>query len=49
MANKNDKCAPSKKFENGSCFSLESLKLIASKYNEKNKSNNIIISEDKED
>ena len=30
------KCAPSKKYENGSCFTLESLKKIAEKYNEDN-------------
>jgi hypothetical protein len=49
METKIDKCAPSKKFENGSCFSLESLKLIASKYNEKNKLDQINISDNKED
>ena len=31
-----DKCAPDKEFKDGSCFSLESLKLIAEKYNQKN-------------
>ena len=30
------RCAPSKKYENGSCFSIESLKVIANKYNENN-------------
>ena len=30
------RCAPSKKYENGSCFSIESLKIIANKYNENN-------------
>jgi len=30
------KCAPSKKFADGSCFSLESLRKIASAYNKKN-------------
>ena len=29
------KCAPGKKYENGSCFSIESLKKIALNYNEK--------------
>ena len=49
METKIDKCAPSKKFEEGSCFSLESLKLIANKYNEKNKLSQINISDDKTD
>jgi hypothetical protein len=30
------KCAPSKKYSNGSCFSLETLKSIAENYNKKN-------------
>ena len=30
------KCAPSKKFEDGSCFTYESLKKIATNYNKKN-------------
>ena len=30
------KCAPSKKYENGSCFTLESLKKIAENYNNNN-------------
>ncbi len=30
------RCAPSKKYENNSCFSLESLKTIASEYNKHN-------------
>ena len=30
------RCAPSKKYENGSCFSIKSLKIIANKYNENN-------------
>jgi hypothetical protein len=35
--NINDKkCAPSKKYLNGSCFTLNNLKIIAQKYNEKN-------------
>lgn len=32
-----DKCAPSKKYDNGSCFTYEALIKIAKKYNEKNK------------
>jgi len=48
MQNKNDKCAPSKKFSDGSCYTLESLKLIASKYNEKSK-NKIDITDDKQE
>lgn len=31
-----EKCAPSKKYKDGSCFSLESLKKIAKKYNSTN-------------
>jgi hypothetical protein len=31
------KCAPSKKYDDGSCFTLESLKEIAENYNKKNK------------
>lgn len=49
MESKIDKCAPSKKFEDGSCFSLESLKLIANKYNDKYKLNRINISDNKKD
>ena len=37
---KDNKCAPNKKYINGSCFTLKSLKLIANKYN--NKYNNKI-------
>lgn len=47
MQNKNDKCAPSKKFTDESCFTLESLKLIASKYNEQNSTNKINITDNK--
>jgi len=43
----NLKCAPSKINEKTSCFSLESLKLIANKYNEKN-NDKINIIDDKE-
>jgi hypothetical protein len=42
------RCAPSKKYEKGSCFTLESLKVIANKYNETNK-DKIIISNNKKD
>jgi hypothetical protein len=49
METKIDKCAPSKKFEDGSCFSLESLKLIANKYNEKNEKTKINISDNKKE
>lgn len=31
-----EKCSPSKKYENGSCFTLESLKKIAENYNKSN-------------
>lgn len=40
------RCAPSKKYTDGSCFTIESLKLIASKYNDIN-NNKIIISDNK--
>lgn len=42
------KCAPSKNYSDGSCFSLESLKKIASNYNKKN-SNKIDTNLSKED
>jgi len=42
------KCAPSKKYEEGSCFTLDSLKLIAEKYNEIN-NNKINISDNKKE
>ena len=41
------KCAPSKKYKDGSCFTLESLKIIAENYNKKNKNNKIDINQDK--
>lgn len=41
-----ERCAPSKKFKDGSCFSLKSLKLIAENYNKSN-SDKIEISDDK--
>ena len=45
-----EKCAPSKHFSDGSCLTLNSLKLISSSYNKKNKdSDKIIISNNKED
>jgi hypothetical protein len=43
-----EKCAPSKKFTNGSCFSVETLKKIAQNYNNKNK-NKIDINLSKEE
>jgi hypothetical protein len=42
------KCAPSKKYSNGSCFPVETLKSIAENYNKKN-SNKININQPKED
>lgn len=45
--NENTRCAPSKKFEDGSCFTLDSLKFIATKYNESNTTNKINIIDDK--
>ena len=42
------KCAPSKIYSDGSCFSIESLVKIAKAYNEKFKDNQIIISDSKE-
>ena len=47
----NDTCAPSKTFDNISCFTLESLKQMAKSYNNSNNKSNtdkIIISEDKQ-
>jgi hypothetical protein len=41
-----EKCAPSKKYTDGSCFTLESLKKIATNYN-KNNSDKIKITNDK--
>jgi hypothetical protein len=48
MEAKPDKCAPSKKFEEGSCLTLESLKKIANKYNQIN-SDKIKITDNKKD
>jgi hypothetical protein len=42
------KCAPSKTYKDGSCFSLKSLKKIAENYNLKNPNNKINITDDKE-
>jgi len=42
------KCAPTKNYENGSCFTLDSLKLIAKQYNDTN-DNKIIISDNKQE
>ena len=47
MVNTNTKCAPSKKYTNGSCFSIDSLKSIAENYNKRNK-NKININQNKE-
>ena len=46
MSDINNRCAPHRKYEDGSCFSLESLKLIAKKYNDIS-SSKIKISNDK--
>ena len=37
--NLNEKCAPSKRFTHGSCFSVNQLKKITQKYNETKKKN----------
>jgi len=42
-----EKCAPSKKFKDGSCFTLKSLQIIAENYN-KNAKEKITISDDKQ-
>ena len=42
-----EKCAPSKKFKDGSCFSLKSLQIIAENYN-KSAKEKISISDNKE-
>lgn len=44
-----EKCAPSKTYKDGSCFSMKSLKKIAENYNLKNPTNKINIKEDKLD
>ena len=41
------KCAPSKTYKDGSCFSLKSLKKIAENYNLKNPNNKINITDNK--
>jgi len=43
-----EKCAPSKTYKDGSCFTLKSLKKIAESYNIKNPISKIKISDDKE-
>ena len=43
------KCAPDKKFNEGSCFTIDSLKLIATEYNKINNKNLIKINNDKKD
>lgn len=43
------KCAPNKKFTDGSCFSIDSLKLIAEEYNKINTKNLITINNNKKD
>jgi hypothetical protein len=42
-----EKCAPSKSYKDGSCFSLKSLKKIAESYNLKNPNKKILISDNK--
>jgi hypothetical protein len=49
MESKDKKCAPSKKFTDGSCFTIDSLKLIANEYNKINTKNLIKISDNKTD
>ena len=45
-----EKCAPSKHFSDGSCLTLNSLKLIIASYNKKNKEcDKIIISNNKKE
>lgn len=47
---KDKKCAPGKKYDNISCFSIESLKTIAKEYNNANNKNNAInITNDKKE
>jgi hypothetical protein len=47
MNSHDKKCAPDKQFNDGSCFSIESLKLIATEYNKFNSKNLIKINDDK--
>ena len=48
--NSNDKkCAPNKKFTDGSCFTIDSLKLIANEYNKNNNKEIIKITDNKKD
>jgi hypothetical protein len=48
MSSNKEKCAPSKKFTDGSCFSIESLKKIADNYNKKN-NNKIVVTTSKKE
>jgi len=47
MNSSDKKCAPNKKFSDGSCFSIDSLKLIANEYNKINTRHLIDINDDK--
>jgi len=47
MNSADKKCAPDKKFYEGSCFTIESLKLIATEYNKINNKNLIKINDEK--
>lgn len=47
MNSADKKCAPDKKFNEGSCFTIESLKLIATEYNKINNKNLIKINDEK--
>jgi len=49
MAQNFNKCAPSKIYEDNSCFTLDTLKIIANKYNEQNKKNLINITDNKKE
>uniref|UniRef100_A0A6C0D9C2 Ubiquitin-like protease family profile domain-containing protein n=1 Tax=viral metagenome TaxID=1070528 RepID=A0A6C0D9C2_9ZZZZ len=49
MDTKKEKCAPHIKYTEGSCFTLESLKLIANKYNKINKASQIKITDNKKE
>jgi hypothetical protein len=42
-----EKCAPSRQYTDGSCFDLESLKLIANNYNKINPKESIVVDDDK--
>ena len=49
MSSPDKKCAPNKDFSDGSCFTIDSLKLIAEEYNKINTRNLIKISDNKKD